>query len=90
MHCFVLLVCLILRTSSVCTQIYMKQVEECKILCRANYSRTEMEAWIEKIDEDYKVNWIVDNIPAATKYYFETEDPQPTGKQSVCLDPSLT
>jgi len=47
--------------------IAMNVEESCKVLCRMVYSKEEMKLFADKINEDYRVNWIVDNLPAATR-----------------------
>lgn len=53
-------------------ELSMLQPESCKILCRKNYTTEQVEQFKKYINEDYKVNWIVDNLPAATKYITTT------------------
>jgi len=52
-------------------QINMKIIESCKILCRRTYKKHELQQFESKIRDEYHVNWIVDNLPAAFKYYTE-------------------
>lgn len=52
-------------------RVSMKLVESCKVLCGTKNTPEEMEKLTKRIDEEYRVNWIIDNIPAATKYYTE-------------------
>ena len=49
----------------------MKMVEACKILCIANYNGDELGQFAERTEEDYRVNLMVDGLPAATKIYME-------------------
>eukprot|EP00939_MAST-03C_sp_MAST-3C-sp1_P002715 g2715.t1 len=44
----------------------MDQPETCKILCKQTYSAKQIKLFKEKIDEEYTVNWVVDNLPAAS------------------------
>lgn len=37
----------------------------CNILCRTELARADIDMFIERITEEYYVNWIVDNLPAA-------------------------
>lgn len=53
-------------------ELFMLQTESCKILCRKNYTTDQLEQFRKYIAQDYKVNWIVDNLPAATKYITTT------------------
>ena len=43
--------------------------ESCRIVCREVYSKKQLEQFADKIDEEYRVNWLLDNIPAATRYF---------------------
>ena len=52
----------------------MKVVEACKILCKRDYTAAELAIFADKIDDDYRVHWMLDNLPAATKYYVEIVD----------------
>ena len=47
----------------------MDMEESCQIVCRQVYSDKDLSKFADKIDEEYRVNWLLDNIPAATKYY---------------------
>jgi len=53
-------------------QLLMLEPVNCEILCGKMYNQDELKQFAEKIEEEYRVNWIVDNIPAATKYFTET------------------
>jgi transmembrane 9 superfamily protein 2/4 len=50
-------------------KVIMDMEESCQLVCRAVYSDNDLNAFAQKIDEEYRVNWLLDNIPAATKYY---------------------
>lgn len=41
----------------------------CEVLCREVYSDADLAEFAEKIADEYRVNMLVDNLPAATKYY---------------------
>ena len=47
-------------------ELYMDRFETCKMLCRKKYNKKDVKKFKEKIDEEYSVNWVVDNLPAAT------------------------
>mmetsp|Transcript_3079 Transcript_3079/g.3890 ORF Transcript_3079/g.3890 Transcript_3079/m.3890 type:complete len:678 (+) Transcript_3079:221-2254(+) len=50
--------------------------EKCKVLCRKEYGKEDVDKFVEKIKEYYVVNWIVDNLPSALYVpmdNFETE-----------------
>lgn len=55
-------------------QIEMSIVSFCKILCRTKLGASDLAAFSEKIKDEYRVNWIVDNLPAATKYFTTEND----------------
>jgi transmembrane 9 superfamily protein 2/4 len=63
-------------------EVSMKIIESCKILCRKTHNQAELDAFAERIQEEYRVNWIIDNIPAATKYYTEDIDTSEDGSPS--------
>jgi len=47
-------------------QISMAKNEGCKTLCKRTLTNAEKEKFKTMIDDEYLVNWIVDNLPAAT------------------------
>jgi transmembrane 9 superfamily protein 2/4 len=49
-------------------ELKMKINETCKVLCRRRLSKDRKNLFRRRINRDYSVNWIVDNLPAATKY----------------------
>jgi len=49
-------------------EIKMKVNETCKVLCKKKMGQKARNLFRRRIDRDYSVNWIVDNLPAATKY----------------------
>jgi len=55
-------------------EVSMKIPINCNILCKRKYSIADLKHFEEKIKEQYRVNWIVDNIPAATRYYEQSFD----------------
>ena len=55
-------------------QLRMKKVDYCRVLCRRTYADDDMALFREKIDHEYRVNWIIDNLPAAIRVY-DDEDP---------------
>lgn len=47
-------------------QFLMRTDEQCKVLCRIEkLSKEQAKAFKDKIDDDYKVNMILDNLPVA-------------------------
>jgi len=55
-------------------QLHMDVRETCKVLCKKMYGKNDIEHFKEKIDEEYVVNWVVDNLPAAAKIVVEGEE----------------
>lgn len=49
-------------------ELKMKVNESCKVLCRKKLGPNKKNLFRRRINRDYSVNWIVDNLPAATKY----------------------
>jgi len=52
-------------------ELLMARDSYCNFLCAREYSAHDLKRFAERIEEQYRVNWIVDNFPAATKYYTE-------------------
>lgn len=48
-------------------ELYMRRPANCKLLCKRRYSTAEMAQFKEKVEQEYRVHWIVDNLPAATR-----------------------
>merc|ERR1719316_1342884 len=48
--------------------IHMMMNTSCKVLCKKKLTTQEKEKFRTMIDEEYQVNWIIDNLPAATRY----------------------
>jgi transmembrane 9 superfamily protein 2/4 len=49
-------------------EIKMKVNETCKVLCKKKLGKVAKNIFRRRIDRDYTVNWIVDNLPGATRY----------------------
>jgi transmembrane 9 superfamily protein 2/4 len=47
---------------------------QCRILCKSLYSPKQTEQFISKIADEYRVHWIIDNLPSAIRVY-DDEDP---------------
>jgi len=62
------------RIENALYKISMKMIESCKILCKKNYVKKELKQFEDKIKEEYRVNWIIDNLPSATKFYTQEVD----------------
>lgn len=54
-------------------EVRMRVPEVCKILGKSDLKKEHVEEFADKIDDEYRVNWIVDNLPAVTKYYTESD-----------------
>jgi transmembrane 9 superfamily protein 2/4 len=50
----------------------MGKQEVCKILCRAVYDKEEIQAFTLMVEEDYKVNMLLDHLPVAQPMYEES------------------
>jgi transmembrane 9 superfamily protein 2/4 len=48
--------------------------EQCRILCKSLYSSKQTEQFISMIADEYRVHWIIDNLPSAIRVY-DDEDP---------------
>lgn len=51
--------------------------ETCKILCRKELTQAEVKEFSVRVEEDYRVHWVTDNLPSATKYVDETNPNKP-------------
>lgn len=49
-------------------KLSMRVNRTCQLLCKRRLSETEKNLFRSRIDDQYVVNWMVDNLPAATKY----------------------
>lgn len=52
--------------------IRMREAASCKILCQKSLSEEDKNLFKKRIKEEYRVNLLVDNLPAFTKQTFET------------------
>eukprot|EP01096_Ripella_sp_DP13-Kostka_P010328 TRINITY_DN4044_c0_g1_i1.p1 TRINITY_DN4044_c0_g1~~TRINITY_DN4044_c0_g1_i1.p1 ORF type:complete len:653 (-),score=306.02 TRINITY_DN4044_c0_g1_i1:177-2075(-) len=48
-------------------QILAGVSEVCKVLCKLDYTSKDLAAFEERVRQEYRVNWILDNLPAAVK-----------------------
>jgi len=55
-------------------ELRMLQNETCKVVCRMSLTEDHKEKFRRMIDDEYLVNWIVDNLPAATRFVRLSED----------------
>merc|ERR1719230_804292 len=58
-------------------ELKMGVEETCKILCRKELASAEVKEFTTRIEEDYRVHWVMDNLPSATKYVDETNPNKP-------------
>jgi len=49
-------------------EIKMMVNQTCRLLCKQDLKKEQKDKLRSMIDDDYLVNWIVDNLPAATRY----------------------
>lgn len=48
-------------------QLLMKQDETCAILCKKKHEKKDMKLFRNMIDEEYRIHWLVDNLPVAVR-----------------------
>jgi len=48
-------------------ELSMERPEECKVLCKKDYTQKEVDVFKKMIDEEYRVHWIIDNLPLAVE-----------------------
>jgi len=53
-------------------EIFMRVNETCKVLCNQNLTPEHKEKFQSMINDEYLVNWIIDNLPGATRYVRRT------------------
>jgi transmembrane 9 superfamily protein 2/4 len=51
------------------TQLYVGKETRCQYLCDKTYGAEEIASFVDKIDNEYTVNWILDSLPAAVRMY---------------------
>ena len=55
-------------------EINMLQSKTCAVLCRKEYSKEEAQMFISKILDEYSINLLMDNLPAATQVPIQNTD----------------
>lgn len=55
-------------------KLHVRINQPCKVLCQHQYTEDELHVFADKIEDGYRVNWIVDNLPAVTKYFTQSAD----------------
>jgi len=58
-------------------ELKMGVEETCRVLCRKEMTNAEVQEFSTRIEEDYRVHWVMDNLPSATKYLDETNPAKP-------------
>ena len=48
-------------------ELKMGVEETCKILCKKDLTASEAKEFSVRVEEDYRVHWVMDNLPSATK-----------------------
>jgi len=57
-------------------KLNMRQPKSCEVLCKKKYSKEELQQFGQKVTDEYRVHWIVDNLPAATRVIADYEGDQ--------------
>jgi transmembrane 9 superfamily protein 2/4 len=66
----------ILRGENIENSMYelnMRTPVSCKVLCTKKYSKGQLAQFGDKVKDEYRVHWIVDNLPAATRIRYADE-----------------
>jgi len=63
-------------------EIWVPNNTICKVLCFRDYTDGEIKKFSQLIKDEYKLNWIVDGLPAATPKILQ----DPTGQQTTIYD----
>jgi transmembrane 9 superfamily protein 2/4 len=74
----------VLRGDRIETSLYKVNTnheKSCEILCKRDYSADEMKQFADKIQEEYRAHWLVDNLPAAFRQNLYTTDPNAPPEQ---------
>lgn len=58
-------------------ELQMQVPQKCKVLCRSLLSDEQVKLFALRVSEEYRVHWIVDNLPAATKFVDDTDPADP-------------
>eukprot|EP00033_Pygsuia_biforma_P000911 GCRY01001051.1.p1 GENE.GCRY01001051.1~~GCRY01001051.1.p1 ORF type:complete len:548 (+),score=105.79 GCRY01001051.1:399-2042(+) len=49
-------------------ELFMRKNENCKLLCNRTYGSGDVKKFRQFIKDEYRINWIVDNLPSVTKH----------------------
>lgn len=52
-------------------ELLLGQDTKCNFLCAKSYSKEQLDGFVERIENEYTVNWILDGLPAAVRMYEE-------------------
>mmetsp|Transcript_8138 Transcript_8138/g.26695 ORF Transcript_8138/g.26695 Transcript_8138/m.26695 type:complete len:650 (-) Transcript_8138:217-2166(-) len=58
-------------------KLHVSEDEQCKIVCKKRVGKSGARAFAQSIDDDYRVHWIVDNLPASTLLTNKLDSAQP-------------
>jgi transmembrane 9 superfamily protein 2/4 len=64
-------------------ELKMKEPESCKVVCRKKFTAEELKKLHQFIDEEYRINWIIDNLPGAVKTPYDTEAEGDAGRYRI-------
>jgi len=59
-------------------EIHTGENVNCKVLCAKEYTKEDIEKFAEKVKYEYRVHWIVDNLPAAIPKTYQDANGEPT------------
>jgi Endomembrane protein 70 len=48
-------------------QLRMKEEQACIVLCKKNHKKSEIAMFKQMIDQEYRVHWLLDNLPVAVR-----------------------
>eukprot|EP00516_Mucochytrium_quahogii_P000084 CAMPEP_0203757504 /NCGR_PEP_ID=MMETSP0098-20131031/10533_1 /ASSEMBLY_ACC=CAM_ASM_000208 /TAXON_ID=96639 /ORGANISM=" , Strain NY0313808BC1" /LENGTH=613 /DNA_ID=CAMNT_0050649721 /DNA_START=140 /DNA_END=1978 /DNA_ORIENTATION=- len=55
--------------------LHMLKTVECQTLCTFTYNKEQVQMFQERIRDDYRVHWIIDNLPVAEQLSDDVEGP---------------
>eukprot|EP00658_Telonema_sp_P-2_P007618 TRINITY_DN12843_c0_g5_i1.p1 TRINITY_DN12843_c0_g5~~TRINITY_DN12843_c0_g5_i1.p1 ORF type:complete len:658 (+),score=183.44 TRINITY_DN12843_c0_g5_i1:38-2011(+) len=78
-----------LRGDRIESSLYMVNMDtekSCEVLCTKTYSQEEMNQFAEKIKEEYRAHWVVDNLPAAYRQNLYNNDEKAPPEQRYAYE----
>eukprot|EP01089_Gocevia_fonbrunei_P014850 TRINITY_DN4180_c0_g2_i1.p1 TRINITY_DN4180_c0_g2~~TRINITY_DN4180_c0_g2_i1.p1 ORF type:complete len:634 (+),score=120.22 TRINITY_DN4180_c0_g2_i1:94-1995(+) len=60
--------------------LYLLQAKHdynCRVVCNKTYTQHQIKEFAEKVQQEYRVHWIVDNLPSATRRFLSDESGHP-------------